>query len=59
MHSLIVQGKVLHWGTSKWPAGLVAEAHDFALSNHLMARPSSSLSTPGRLPELWRNIYQT
>nr|WP_117311495.1 aldo/keto reductase family protein [Stenotrophomonas indicatrix] len=36
MHSLIMQGKVMHWGTSKWPAELVAEAHDFALSNHLI-----------------------
>ena len=36
MHSLILQGKVLHWGTSKWPGALVAEAHAFALSNHLI-----------------------
>lgn len=36
MHALILQGKVLHWGTSNWPAALVTEAHEFALSNHLI-----------------------
>ena len=27
MHNLIVQGKVLYWGTSEWPAQRITEAH--------------------------------
>ena len=33
MHDLIVQGKILYWGTSEWPASLLTEA--FALCDRL------------------------
>ena len=35
MHNLVMQGKVLYWGTSEWTAEQIAEAYEFAYSNHL------------------------
>ncbi|MEP5765555.1 MAG: aldo/keto reductase [Halieaceae bacterium] len=37
MHNLVTQGKILYWGTSEWSAAEIAEAHEFASSNHLTA----------------------
>ncbi|MBW8810598.1 MAG: aldo/keto reductase [Lysobacter sp.] len=37
MDALIRQGKVLYWGTSEWPAGLIREAHKIARAHHLHA----------------------
>jgi voltage-dependent potassium channel beta subunit len=35
MHNLIVQGKVLYWGTSEWTAQQITEAHMIARREHL------------------------
>jgi len=35
MDTLIRQGKVLHWGTSEWPASSIREAAQFARQHHL------------------------
>ena len=35
MHDLIVQGKVLYWGTSEWSAAQIAEAHRVCTAQHL------------------------
>jgi voltage-dependent potassium channel beta subunit len=35
MHDLIVQGKVLYWGTSEWSAQQIQEAHGLAREHHL------------------------
>ncbi len=37
MHSLIMQGKVLYWGTSEWSAKEISEAHAVAEKHHLIA----------------------
>lgn len=37
MHQLIMQGKVMYWGTSEWSAEEIKEAHDFAKENNLIA----------------------
>ncbi len=37
MHSLIMQGKVLYWGTSEWSAEQIKEAHAVAEKHHLIA----------------------
>lgn len=37
MHQLIMQGKVLYWGTSEWSAQEIMEAHVVARTNHLIA----------------------
>lgn len=36
MHNLIVQGKVLYWGTSEWSAGAIEAAHAVARREHLI-----------------------
>lgn len=35
MHNLILQGKVLYWGTSEWSAQQITEAHLVARRDHL------------------------
>lgn len=35
-HNLIVQGKILYWGTSEWTAQQVTEAHLIAEKHHLI-----------------------
>ncbi len=37
MHQLILQGKVLYWGTSEWSAQEIMEAHMVARQHHLIA----------------------
>ena len=37
MHQLIMQGKVLYWGTSEWSAEEIKEAHAVAGKHHLIA----------------------
>ncbi|MBL7963544.1 MAG: aldo/keto reductase [Flavobacteriales bacterium] len=37
MHQLIMQGKVLYWGTSEWNAEQIKEAHAVAEKHHLIA----------------------
>ena len=36
MHQLIMQGKILYWGTSQWSAGEIMEAHRVAQQYHLV-----------------------
>jgi aryl-alcohol dehydrogenase-like predicted oxidoreductase len=37
MHNLILQGKILYWGTSEWNAQQITEAHYWAAKNNLIA----------------------
>lgn len=37
MHQLIMQGKILYWGTSEWSAQEITEAHLVAEKHHLIA----------------------
>ena len=37
MHNLILQGKILYWGTSEWNAQQITEAHYWAAKHHLIA----------------------
>ena len=37
MHQLIMQGKVMYWGTSEWSAAEIKEAHAVAEKHHLIA----------------------
>jgi voltage-dependent potassium channel beta subunit len=36
MHSLVMQGKILYWGTSEWSAQQITAAYEFARGNHLV-----------------------
>ncbi len=37
MHQLIMQGKVMYWGTSEWSSEEIAKAHAIAEKHHLIA----------------------
>lgn len=37
MHQLIIQGKVMYWGTSEWTAEQIKQAHAVAEKHHLIA----------------------
>lgn len=37
MHQLIMQGKVMYWGTSEWTAEQIEQAHAVAEKHHLIA----------------------
>jgi voltage-dependent potassium channel beta subunit len=36
MHTLVMQGKILYWGTSEWSALQIAEAYRIAQAHHLV-----------------------
>ena len=55
MHDLVTQGKVLYWGTSEWPAELIARAHEVAQASHLIGpsveQPEYNLFARSRVEE--------
>lgn len=62
MDLLVRQGKVLHWGTSEWPAALIREAHDVARRQHLaapaMEQPQYSLLARQRVELEYAPLYR-
>ena len=62
MHNLVMQGKVLYWGTSEWAADEISEAYDFAEKNHLtppsMEQPQYNLLDRQRLEVEYAPIFE-
>jgi voltage-dependent potassium channel beta subunit len=62
MDTLVRQGKVLYWGTSEWPAGLIAEAHRVARENHMyapsMEQPEYNLLHRERVEKEYAPLYR-
>lgn len=62
MDTLVRQGKVLHWGTSEWPAALIREAHDVSRKHHLaapaMEQPQYSLLARQRVELEYAPLYR-
>ncbi|MFK8043010.1 potassium channel beta subunit family protein [Congregibacter sp.] len=62
MHSLIMQGKVLYWGTSEWSAEQITAAYEFARVNHLippsMEQPQYNLLYRERVEEEYAPLYE-
>jgi len=62
MDTLVRQGKVLYWGTSEWPAELIAEAHRVARENHLVApsmeQPQYNLLHRDRVEREYAPLYR-
>jgi voltage-dependent potassium channel beta subunit len=62
MDTLVRQGKVLYWGTSEWPAELIAEAHRVASDHHLIApsmeQPEYSLLHRDRVEQEYASLYE-
>lgn len=63
MHQLVLQGKVLYWGTSEWPANQIIEAHAVARRHHLVApameQPQYNMIYRKKVEEEYKNLYET
>jgi len=63
MHQLIMQGKILYWGTSEWSAQEIMEAHMFAKQNHLigpvMEQPEYNLFARQKMEAEFLQLFQT
>jgi len=62
MHNLVVQGKVLYWGTSEWSAAQITQAHAVAHAHHLtppvMEQPQYNMFVRERVEAEYRSLYQ-
>ena len=62
MDTLVRQGKVLYWGTSEWPAALIAQAHRVARDNHMyapsMEQPEYNLLHRERVEQEYAPLYR-
>jgi aryl-alcohol dehydrogenase-like predicted oxidoreductase len=63
MHQLIMQGKILYWGTSEWSAQEIMEAHMFAKQNHLIGpiveQPEYNMFVRDKVEVEFSQIYKT
>ncbi|MFZ1694743.1 MAG: aldo/keto reductase [Flavobacteriales bacterium] len=63
MHQLIMQGKVLYWGTSEWSAEQIKEAHAVAEKHHLIApvmeQPQYNLFHREKVEHEFAPLYDT
>jgi voltage-dependent potassium channel beta subunit len=62
MDMLVLQGKVLYWGTSEWPAEAIHEAHRIARENRLVApameQPQYNLLHRERVEVEYASLYE-
>ena len=62
MHPLVMQGKVLYWGTSEWSAQQITEAHRVARQEHLtpptMEQPQYNMFTRDKVEAEYRPLYE-
>ena len=63
MHQLIMQGKILYWGTSEWSAQEIMEAHMFAKQNHLIGpiveQPEYNMFVREKIEVEYAQLYKT
>lgn len=63
MHQLIMQGKVLYWGTSEWSADEILQAHAVAEKYHLigpvMEQPQYNLFHRAKVEKEFAPLYDT
>lgn len=63
MHNLIVQGKILYWGTSEWSAQEITEAHmvaqRFSLIAPVMEQPQYNMLVRHRVEVEYDQLYKT
>lgn len=62
MHQLVMQGKILYWGTSEWNAQQLTEAHAIARQEHLtpptMEQPQYNMFNRDKVEGEYRPIYE-
>jgi aryl-alcohol dehydrogenase-like predicted oxidoreductase len=63
MHQLIMQGKILYWGTSEWSAQEIMEAHMVAKQHHLigpvMEQPQYNMFHRDKVEVEFGQLYKT
>ena len=63
MHNLIIQGKILYWGTSEWSAQEIMEAHRVAQQYNLigpvMEQPQYNMLHRDKVEVEYSQIYKT
>jgi voltage-dependent potassium channel beta subunit len=63
MHQLIMQGKILYWGTSEWSAQEIMEAHmvakQYNLIGPVMEQPQYNMLTRKKVEVEFSQIYKT
>ncbi|MCC5924192.1 MAG: aldo/keto reductase [Crocinitomicaceae bacterium] len=63
MHQLIMQGKILYWGTSEWSAQEIMEAHRVAAQNNLIGpiveQPQYNMLHRDKIEVEYSQIYKT
>ncbi len=63
MHQLIMQGKVMYWGTSEWSAKEIVDAHAVAENHHLigpvMEQPQYNLFHREKVEKEFAPVYDT
>ncbi|MCC7011786.1 MAG: aldo/keto reductase [Planctomycetes bacterium] len=63
MHELVLQGKVLYWGTSEWSADQIAEAHGVARALHAtpptMEQPQYNLLVREKVEREFARLYDS
>jgi voltage-dependent potassium channel beta subunit len=63
MHQLIMQGKVIYWGTSEWSAEEIKQAHAIAEQHHLIApvmeQPQYNMFHRNKVEEEFAPLYDT
>jgi voltage-dependent potassium channel beta subunit len=62
MHTLVMQGKVLYWGTSEWSAREIEEAHAVARREHMtpptMEQPQYNMFVREKLEREFAPLYE-
>ncbi|HRH67290.1 MAG TPA: aldo/keto reductase [Bacteroidia bacterium] len=62
MHNLILQGKILYWGTSEWDASEIMEAHLIARQHHLigpvMEQPQYNMFTRDKMEKEFLHLFK-
>ena len=63
MHQLIMQGKILYWGTSEWSAQEIMEAHmvaqRFNLIGPVVEQPQYNMLVRDKVEVEYKQIYKT
>jgi voltage-dependent potassium channel beta subunit len=63
MHQLIMQGKILYWGTSEWSAQEIMEAHmvakQYNLIGPVMEQPQYNMLTRQKFEVEFSQVYKT
>lgn len=62
MHQLIMQGKILYWGTSEWDASEIMEAIAVAKANRLIGpvveQPQYNMMTRGKVEREYAHLFR-